>query len=233
MVMGGGGGGGRGGGGIASSTEPVQTTTWWQWWDTDPDPSQRQSAATLKLKKALAVIWASEKFADYVLGRHYELKADHKPLVPLLGNKRLDSLPPRILRFRLRLDKFDFSIWHVPGKELYETDARAPHQEVDVATLELQKEVKMFIGEEVDRCLTEPEKIRKHQQDDPVCSQILQLCQAEWPSKKKLSIVLIPFWKEKHLFSTYDDILLYKSYCDPMKFSKNLFLGRYMRVIKE
>ena len=44
---------------------------------------------------------------DYILGQHFELETDHKPLVPLLGNKRLDTLPPRILRFRLRLDKFD------------------------------------------------------------------------------------------------------------------------------
>lgn len=50
-------------------------------------------------KKALAVTWASEKFADYILGRHYELEMDHKSLVPLLGNKHLDSLPPRILWF--------------------------------------------------------------------------------------------------------------------------------------
>ncbi len=61
-------------------------------------------------KEALAATWASEKFADYVLGRQYELETDHEPLVPLLSNKRLDSLPPRILWFRLRLDKFDFSI---------------------------------------------------------------------------------------------------------------------------
>jgi hypothetical protein len=41
-----------------------------------------------------------------------------QPLVPLLGTKNLDSMPPRILRFRLRLDRFQFSIGHVPGKEL-------------------------------------------------------------------------------------------------------------------
>ena len=55
-------------------------------------------------KEALATTWACEKF---VLGMHFTIETDHKPLVPLLGEKNLDNLPPRILRFRLRLARFD------------------------------------------------------------------------------------------------------------------------------
>ena len=51
------------------------------------------------------------------------METDHKPLVPLLGNKELDQLPPRVLRFRLRLARFDYLIVHVPGKFLYTADA--------------------------------------------------------------------------------------------------------------
>ena len=50
-------------------------------------------------KEALALVWACEKFQDYVLGKHIDLKADHKPLVPLMSTTSLDSLPPRVLRF--------------------------------------------------------------------------------------------------------------------------------------
>ena len=58
------------------------------------------------------------------------IKTDHKPLVPLLGMKDLDRLPPRILRFCLQLDQFSYDIKHVPGKELYTADtlSRAPVQ---------------------------------------------------------------------------------------------------------
>ena len=73
-------------------------------------------------KEALATTWACEKFSDFILGKHIEIKTDHKPLVPLLGEKHLDSPPPRVLRFRLRLDRFDYSIKHIPGKELYMAD---------------------------------------------------------------------------------------------------------------
>ena len=81
-------------------------------------------------KEALATTWACERFTDYILGKQITIEADHKPLVPLLSTKHLDAVPPRVLRFHLRLMSFDYSISHVPGKELYTTDAlsRAPQQ---------------------------------------------------------------------------------------------------------
>ena len=54
-------------------------------------------------KEALAVTWASEKFSDYVLGLPFVLETDHKPLTALLNSTEPLTMPPRILRFRLRL----------------------------------------------------------------------------------------------------------------------------------
>ena len=48
-------------------------------------------------KEALALTWALEKFAEYVIGKCVILETDHKPLVPILGRKSLDMLPPRVL----------------------------------------------------------------------------------------------------------------------------------------
>ena len=45
-------------------------------------------------KKALAVTWACTKFTDYLLGCKFMIESDHKPLIPLLNTKHLDSLPP-------------------------------------------------------------------------------------------------------------------------------------------
>ena len=47
-------------------------------------------------KEALAVTWACTKFTDYILGGKSVIESDHKPLIPLLNTKHLDSLPPRI-----------------------------------------------------------------------------------------------------------------------------------------
>ena len=62
-------------------------------------------------KEALAATWASE-----TLGKRFSIETEHKPLVSLLGTKKLDSLPPTILRFRLCLARFDYTIAHIPGK---------------------------------------------------------------------------------------------------------------------
>jgi hypothetical protein len=54
-------------------------------------------------KEALASTWACEKFSCCLIGKNIGIETDHKPLISLLGSKHLDNLPPRILRFRLRL----------------------------------------------------------------------------------------------------------------------------------
>eukprot|EP00731_Ephydatia_muelleri_P025773 Em0017g856a len=98
-------------------------------------------------KEALAVTWACEKFRDYILGRNFDIETDHKPLVPLLSSKQLDSLPPRVLRFRLRLMHYSYSVTHVPGKLLYTADtlSRAPATNSTKDLISLQEEAEAFI----------------------------------------------------------------------------------------
>ena len=47
-------------------------------------------------KEALATTWACERLADYLVGKRFHVETDHKPLVPLLGSKNLEEVPPRI-----------------------------------------------------------------------------------------------------------------------------------------
>ena len=79
-------------------------------------------------KETLAVTWACEKFATYIQGKTITLETDHKPFVPLLSHKPLDSLSPRVVQFHLRLMQFNYIIKHVPGKSLHTADtlSRAP-----------------------------------------------------------------------------------------------------------
>lgn len=74
-------------------------------------------------KDALVLTWACERLSSYLIGLHFMLETDHKPLLALLGSKGLDDLPPRIQRFRLRMLRFSYNIVHVPGKALITADA--------------------------------------------------------------------------------------------------------------
>ena len=95
-------------------------------------------------KEALVLTWSCERFASYILGKRFLMETDHKPLVPLLSVKHLDNLPPRVLRFRLRLERFDYDIVHVPGKYLYTADtlSQAPSNQPDTR---LQEEAEMLM----------------------------------------------------------------------------------------
>ena len=130
-------------------------------------------------KETLAVTWACDRFSDYILGRPFEIETDHKPLVPILSSKSLDNLPPRVLRFRLRLARFEYTIHHVPGKLLYTADtlSRAPIA-TDSISLSLQEEVEFFIQSVTDSLpasTTRLEMYKTAQDDDPVCSDVKKI----------------------------------------------------------
>ena len=110
--------------------------------------------------------------------------------MPLLGTKALDELPPRVLRFRLRLMRYQFNIVHVPGKNLITADAlsRAPADVSSVADSALQQEVDAFMVAVTDGLPATDQQLQEIltvQQDDLICMTI----EATAPSGGFLKIV--------------------------------------------
>ena len=165
-------------------------------------------------KEALASTWACEKFSMYILGKRFLLETDHKPLVPLFSSKNLDSLPPRILRFRLRMDRFDFSIEHVPGKLLYTADtlSRAPMPSTcDQAPEELAE---LAIDATVSHLPMSRDRLLRYQLEqnaDPLCSLVIKYCRTEWPGKKQINEALAPYWEARGNLTLHGNLLLHGS----------------------
>lgn len=165
-------------------------------------------------KEALALTWACEKFSPYILGLTISLETDHKPLVPLLSHTHLDCLPPRVLRFRLRLMRFSYEISHVPGKLLYAADAlsRCPQkQPLDVKTITLDETVETYIAAVIKQLPASEDRLQAYctaQQQDPMCAQVIEFCKRGWPAKQRVQSELKPYWEVRGGFTLYHDLLL-------------------------
>ena len=163
-------------------------------------------------KEALAVTWGCERFAQYLVGKHFEIQTDHRPLVSLLGKKRLDELPVRIQRFRIRLFRFSYDVTYVPGKDQTSADAlsRAPvDRPLSVGDIELANAVEEYAVSSVSS-LPATEKrfreIKEGQKVDPIISKVREFCLSGWP-------VDVPhefrsFYSVSSELSVVDDILL-------------------------
>ena len=165
-------------------------------------------------KEALSITWGCEKFSDYILGKNILIETDHKPLVPLLSSKHLDSLPPRVLRFRLRLMRFSFSIIHVPGKFMYTSDAlsRAPVETADKNSTALQDEVECHIAS-----ITSGFPATKHQLEiyrtaqarNPITETLIKYTKFGWPEKHKLPSTIKPYWSVRGQITLHNELLLF------------------------
>ena len=67
------------------------------------------------------MIFRVECFHEYLYGIRFIVINNHKPLKSIF-NKSIISCPPRIQKFFLRLQKYDFKLQYLPGKDMLVSD---------------------------------------------------------------------------------------------------------------
>ena len=79
-------------------------------------PKKKYSTNELEL---LAVVWAVNRYKHYLLGKPFIIATDHKALTSVLdGNKSNKTYQSRLTRWVDRLLPYQFTIVHIPGRDM-------------------------------------------------------------------------------------------------------------------
>ena len=119
------------------------------------DTQQRWSATKREL---YALVWSVKRLRQYLIGRHFVARVDHKPLVALLKNKSTMLIEGWLET----LMEFNFSTEYLPGDQNMMADALSRcHEGASVhAVSSAEKQHQELLWEAESRGLTllEPEK---------------------------------------------------------------------------
>ena len=172
-------------------------------------PTERRYAQIEK--EALAITWACERLSDYLIGKTFHVETDHKPLVPLLSSRNLEEMPPRIQRLRMRLLRYDFTISHIPGKDLATADALSRAPLVDTPNRQLEEETDLYVNHIFMYLPASDNKIneiKEKQQSDEVCRLLMNYVQNSWPQRSSVPSAVKPYWQVKDELTLINGLLV-------------------------
>lgn len=95
--------------------------------------------------EVLAIIEALKKFRNYLLGSKFKIYTDCSAFTTTLSKK---ELTPKVARWTLLLQEFDYEVVHRPGKQMQHVDALSRHPVMVVTTDEITH--KIIIAQESD-----------------------------------------------------------------------------------
>ncbi|CAH2226702.1 jg3211, partial [Pararge aegeria aegeria] len=135
-------------------------------------------------KELLAIVFALERFHQYVYGRSdVTIETDHKPLETLF-KKSLDGVPARLQRMMLRIQCYTFNVIYKPGKYMYLADtlSRAALEEPmdDKLSSEIDAQA-CFIINNVPFSDSKIQSVRNATGTDPECKILVNYVLFGWP----------------------------------------------------
>ena len=173
--------------------------------------------------EALAVAWSLEQTKFFTMGCNDLLvNTDHKPLVKILGDSRLDQIEnPCLVRLKKRTLLWKFDIEYKPGKQIKFADATSRHpisSYAELASLGLRSpedlEESMIIAslkqQVSDFYAITWELVKEASLKDEELLMLKELIINDFPSTKaELPSQLEKYWEFRKLLNVHDNVVLY------------------------
>ena len=163
-------------------------------------------------KEGLAMVFAVQKFHQFLYGRHFTIFTDHKPL---LGIFKCDKAVPlmasgRIQRWSLTLSAYEYDLVYRPGKENGNADAlsRLPLKD-QLSSTPIPQEVVNLV-DHLNQSPVDAVKIRQWTLRDPGLAQVLKFTLQGWPAQVGVENIK-PYFVRKEEISVQDGCLLWGS----------------------
>jgi transposase InsO family protein len=163
-------------------------------------------------KEALGIIYGVKRLHQYLHGRPFEIKTDHKPLTYIFSESRATPTMAsgRIQRWALTLGGYDYSIQFKEGKSIANADAlsRLPLQ-TSPAEVPRPPEL-VHLMEHLDSTPLSCTQIRIWTDHDPILSRVRKWVQKGWPAQDQEDKQdLQPYYHRREELSTEGGCVLW------------------------
>jgi hypothetical protein len=146
-------------------------------------------------REALAIVFAVKKYRQYLLGRNFTLRTDHRPLTAIFNER--SGVPQmassRVKRWALILSAYDYNVEYIPTKENGCADflSRAPLKETNTTH---NAEDQVLHMEVFERSPLTAKVIAQETAKDPILAKAVQLTREGWPQSVE-NVLLQPYFQ--------------------------------------
>ena len=161
-------------------------------------------------RETLAIVFGCISFHEYLYARQFTVDSDHKSLKTIFNNN-INDAPLRIQRFLLQLQKYDFEVNYIPGKDLILSDtlSRAP---LSSNTSEIKEEEVTAQINAIVSCLpvssNRINEIKEETLRDPTMSKLVDIIQG-WPENRSSAPDEIkPYFSHRFELTVVDGIVM-------------------------
>lgn len=164
-------------------------------------------------KEMLGILFACNKFHNYIYGYKTNVFTDHKPLVSIFQKTISKVVSVRIQKMKLRLYKYILNVQYRKGSEMHISDLLSRNYSKETCEDEIQ--IDGIIHSISSESNLDLKLVHTEQSKDPDLSIIKKFCFEGWPSNKnslpKDNSVLRHYWNLRNDISVSNNDILYYS----------------------